>query len=82
VYKEGFARFCNVKYSSDEQAMDNPFIHLTNVAIQKNNEEYNVKHGGKWSIDNLCLYLEATRGRVGYFYCYFLLNEYSYNSVS
>jgi len=62
VYREGFARFCNVKYSSDADAMDNPFVHLTNVAVQKNNEDYNSNHGGKWSVDNLCLYVEATRG--------------------
>lgn len=30
--------------------MDNPFIHLTNVAIQKHNQDYNNKHGGKWHI--------------------------------
>ncbi|DAZ94517.1 TPA: hypothetical protein N0F65_011870 [Lagenidium giganteum] len=63
VYREGFARFCNVKYSSDVDDMDNPFVHLTNVAVQKNNEDYNSKHGGKWSIKNLCMYVEATRGR-------------------
>lgn len=45
----GFARFCNVKYSSDIGEMDNPFIHLTNVAIQKHNEDYNSTHGGKVS---------------------------------
>lgn len=63
VYREGFARFCNVKYSSDVDDMANPFMHLTNVAVQKNNEDYNSKHGGKWSIANLCLWVEATRGR-------------------
>ncbi|GAB9463681.1 hypothetical protein Gpo141_00001130 [Globisporangium polare] len=63
VYKEGFARFCNVKYSADVDDMDNPFMHLTNVAVQKNNEDYNSNHGGKWSITNLCLWVEATRGR-------------------
>ncbi|GLE00255.1 hypothetical protein PINS_up008982 [Pythium insidiosum] len=63
VYREGFARFCNVKYSSDVDAIDNPFVHLTNVAVQKNNEEYNNKHGGKWNIKNLLLFVEATRGR-------------------
>lgn len=63
VYREGFARFCNVKYSADADAMDNPFVHLTNVAVQKNNEDYNSNHGGKWTVDNLCLYVEATRGR-------------------
>lgn len=63
VYREGFARFCNVKYSADVDDMDNPFVHLTNVAVQKNNEDYNSSHGGKWSIGNLCLYVESTRGR-------------------
>ncbi|KAG7399111.1 putative tubulin polyglutamylase ttll1 [Phytophthora boehmeriae] len=63
VHREGFARFCNVKYSAAPDDMDNPFMHLTNVAVQKNNEDYNSNHGGKWSVANLCLYVEATRGR-------------------
>ncbi|KDO20703.1 hypothetical protein SPRG_13914 [Saprolegnia parasitica CBS 223.65] len=63
VYSEGFARFCNVKYSTDLDDIDNPFMHLTNVAVQKHNEDYNSKHGGKWNIYNLRLYVEATRGR-------------------
>lgn len=37
--------------------------HLTNVAIQKNAEEYNQEHGSKWNIDNLRFYLEQTRGK-------------------
>jgi hypothetical protein len=37
-YCHGFARFCNVKYSTDTGELDNPFIHLTNVAVQKHNE--------------------------------------------
>lgn len=49
-YVHGFARFCNVKYTTDMDDIDNPYIHLTNVAIQKHNEEYNAKHGGKWHI--------------------------------
>ncbi len=64
MYQEGFARFCNVKYSSDVEEMDNPYIHLTNIAIQKNNEDYNSVHGGKWNIRNLRLYVEGTRGQV------------------
>ena len=31
----GFARFCNEKYTTDVTEIDNQFIHLTNVAIQK-----------------------------------------------
>ncbi|CAE7773488.1 Ttll1, partial [Symbiodinium microadriaticum] len=36
-YAHGFARFCNSKYNNDVEDIDNPFIHLTNVAIQKKN---------------------------------------------
>jgi len=61
-YVHGFARFCNVKYSHDVSDIDNPFVHLTNVAIQKHNEDYNSKHGGKWHISDLRLYIESTYG--------------------
>jgi tubulin polyglutamylase TTLL1 len=59
---DGFARFCNVKYSSSIDEIDNPFIHLTNVSIQKSSEDYDERHGGKWGVNNLRLYLEQTRG--------------------
>ena len=62
MFKEGFARFCNAKYSSDLSDIDNQFIHLTNVSIQKHGEDYNEKHGNKWSTENLKLYLQGTRG--------------------
>lgn len=61
-YVHGFARFCNAKYNTDTGDIDNPFIHLTNVAIQKHNDDYNSKHGGKWHVQNLRLYIEATYG--------------------
>ncbi|KAJ3007981.1 putative tubulin polyglutamylase ttll1 [Thoreauomyces humboldtii] len=38
-------------------------MHLTNVSIQKYGEDYNESNGGKWSIRNLLLYLQSTRGR-------------------
>lgn len=85
LYREGFARFCNVKYkfSLKDKDLENSFMHLTNVAIQvwhrlsllgshtrdtlfahfqKHNEDYNDVHGGKWSLRNLRLFLEGTRG--------------------
>jgi tubulin polyglutamylase TTLL1 len=58
LYSLGFARFCNEKYTPDIAELDNMFIHLTNVAVQKNSEDYNEKHGSKWSIANLRFYLE------------------------
>lgn len=62
LYKGGFCRFCVEQYNTDVAEFDNVFIHLTNVAIQKNAEDYNDKHGGKWDINDLMLYIESTRG--------------------
>ena len=62
IHKQGFARFCTSEYSSDVQDMDNAYMHLTNVAIQKHGEDYNANHGGKWSMANLMLYIESTKG--------------------
>ena len=62
MFRRGFARFCNAKYTTDVADLDNQFVHLTNVAIQKHNEDYNEKHGGKWSLDNLKLFLCSQYG--------------------
>ena len=56
----GFCRFCNLRYKSGD--LENEFVHLTNVAIQKKGGDYNENHGNKWGMDNLRIYLEATRG--------------------
>ena len=61
VSRLGFARFCAAKYVSSQSArgdLDDHCAHLTNVAVQKKNAEYNEKHGGKWSLTNLRLFLE------------------------
>ena len=63
LYDQGFCRFCNEEYNCDVEDLDNMFVHLTNVAIQKESAEYNEQHGGKWSIDLMRMYLEATRGQ-------------------
>ena len=44
--------------------MDNPFVHLTNVAIQKRGDDYNESHGNKWPIHLLRLYIAGTRSEV------------------
>jgi len=62
LYQNGFCRFCHEQYTTDIAEFDNVFIHLTNIAIQKHAEEYNAKHGGKWSIDDLRLYVQGTQG--------------------
>ncbi|KAJ3411751.1 putative tubulin polyglutamylase ttll1 [Chytridiales sp. JEL 0842] len=63
-HAQGFSRFCAVKYTSDVSNLDNNFMHLTNVSIQKFGEDYNENNGGKWSLKNLLLYLQATRGKA------------------
>ena len=60
--KLGFARFCNVKYTNEICELDNQFMHLTNVAIQKHGDEYNEQHGNKWPLSCLRLYLESNFG--------------------
>ena len=34
-YRLGFCRFCTVKYNANVNELDNMFVHLTNVSIQK-----------------------------------------------
>ncbi|XP_050410433.1 polyglutamylase complex subunit TTLL1 [Patella vulgata] len=63
MYKLGFCRFCTVKYNANVNELDNMFVHLTNVSIQKQGEDYNSIHGGKWTVQNLRLFLEGTRGK-------------------
>jgi len=43
--------------------MDNLFMHLTNVAIQKNSEKYTNTHGGKWNLATLRFYIESMYGQ-------------------
>lgn len=63
MFRNGFCRFCTMKYDSSVTELDNMYVHLTNVSVQKHGEDYNSQHGGKLGIQNLKLYLEGTRGR-------------------
>jgi tubulin polyglutamylase TTLL1 len=62
LHQQGFARFCASKYSMATLDDDDLGSHLTNVALQKGEEEYNELHGGKWTVANLWLYLQGTFG--------------------
>lgn len=57
MYRSGFARFSHTRFSMDD--ISNQEVHLTNVAIQKNSENYDDKRGGKWDLHDLKLYLLA-----------------------
>ena len=51
LFQLGFCRFCNEKFSIDEADINNIYMHLTNVAIQKKYEKYSASHGGKWNLN-------------------------------
>lgn len=63
MFQNGFCRFCTMKYDTNVTELDNMYVHLTNVSVQKHGADYNSEHGGKLGIHNLKLYLEGTRGR-------------------
>lgn len=63
MFRNGFCRFCTMKYDTSVTELDNMYVHLTNVSVQKHGGDYNSLHGGKLGINNLKLYLEGTRGR-------------------
>ena len=60
LYRSGFARFSNTRYSLD--SISNTFVHLTNVAIQKTAPDYDPEKGCKWSLQELRMYLTAKHG--------------------
>ena len=62
LYQQGFCRFCNEKFSVDVSDINNIYMHLTNVAIQKKYEKYQKSNGGKFSLQNLHFYLENVYG--------------------
>ena len=58
----GFCRFSSSRYTLDKANLKNLYMHLTNVAIQKNNEKYDENTGMKWPISKLKQYLLSKYG--------------------
>ena len=56
-------------------------IHATNVHLQKNSEGYNEKHGGKWSLQNLKLYMQQTQGKAETDKCFEDINNMVFISL-
>lgn len=57
LYRTGFARFTHARYNNNISDMNNQFIHLTNVAVQKTCNTYDNVTGGKWHLRNMKLFL-------------------------
>ncbi|KAF7259679.1 hypothetical protein EG68_03405 [Paragonimus skrjabini miyazakii] len=60
VYRDGFARFSNTRFSLD--SIDDQYIHLTNIAVQKTAPDYDAEKGCKWSVCKLRRFLQAQYG--------------------
>jgi len=63
MYREGFARFSSTRFTMVKGDLDNAYVHLTNVAIQKKGDDYDAESGGKWDVRSLKLYLMDRFGR-------------------
>jgi tubulin polyglutamylase TTLL9 len=61
IYREGFARFSGGQFSLE--SLQDIYVHLTNIAIQRTSEDYNPEKGSKWSLRSLREYLTARHGR-------------------
>ncbi|XP_069507107.1 probable tubulin polyglutamylase TTLL9 isoform X2 [Ambystoma mexicanum] len=60
LYRDGFARFSNTRFTLS--SIDDHYIHLTNVAVQKTAPDYDPEKGCKWMIQQLRHYLTAKHG--------------------
>uniref|UniRef100_A0A383W9P9 Tubulin--tyrosine ligase-like protein 9 n=1 Tax=Tetradesmus obliquus TaxID=3088 RepID=A0A383W9P9_TETOB len=62
LYRSGFARFTNSRFSMKKEDISNTYIHLTNVAIQKHAPNFDRGKGMKWPIRSLRTYLNTRHG--------------------
>ncbi|XP_052816470.1 probable tubulin polyglutamylase TTLL9 isoform X3 [Mya arenaria] len=60
LYRSGFARFSNSRFSLD--SIEDAYVHLTNVAVQKTAPDYDPDKGCKWATQQLRSYLTAKHG--------------------
>jgi tubulin polyglutamylase TTLL9 len=63
LYRTGFARFTHHRYSTNVEDIQNNYVHLTNVAIQKTSENYDERLGGKWDLRGMKLFLMSKYGQ-------------------
>ncbi|XP_069382159.1 probable tubulin polyglutamylase TTLL9 isoform X2 [Paralichthys olivaceus] len=61
LYRDGFARFSSTRFSL--RSIDDKYMHLTNVAVQKTAPDYDPEKGCKWQLQQLRRYLTAKHGR-------------------
>mmetsp|Transcript_32475 Transcript_32475/g.52602 ORF Transcript_32475/g.52602 Transcript_32475/m.52602 type:complete len:444 (+) Transcript_32475:184-1515(+) len=62
LYRTGFARFSNTRFSLDPKDLSVTYVHLTNVAIQKYSPAYTKDKGCKWWLHSLKMYMISKHG--------------------
>uniref|UniRef100_A0A673UJH0 Tubulin--tyrosine ligase-like protein 9 n=1 Tax=Suricata suricatta TaxID=37032 RepID=A0A673UJH0_SURSU len=60
LYRDGFARFSNTRFTLS--SIDDQYVHLTNVAVQKTSPDYHPKKGCKWMLQRFRQYLVSKHG--------------------
>ncbi|XP_027477305.1 probable tubulin polyglutamylase TTLL9 isoform X3 [Zalophus californianus] len=60
LYRDGFARFSNTRFTLS--SIDDQYVHLTNVAVQKTSPDYHAKKGCKWMLQRFRQYLASKHG--------------------
>ncbi|ETV97174.1 hypothetical protein, variant 2 [Aphanomyces invadans] len=62
MYRAGFGRFSNARYSQAKADMDNLYMHLTNASVQKTAHDYDKSMGSKWPLDSIKQFLVSKHG--------------------
>ncbi|XP_023416005.1 probable tubulin polyglutamylase TTLL9 isoform X3 [Cavia porcellus] len=57
LYRDGFARFSNTRFTLS--SIDDQYVHLTNVAVQKTSPDYHPNKGCKWMLQRFRQYLAS-----------------------
>ncbi|XP_037667218.1 probable tubulin polyglutamylase TTLL9 isoform X2 [Choloepus didactylus] len=60
LYRDGFARFSNTRFTLN--SIDDQYVHLTNVAVQKTSPDYHPEKGCKWMLQRFRQYLASKHG--------------------
>mmetsp|Transcript_53274 Transcript_53274/g.126801 ORF Transcript_53274/g.126801 Transcript_53274/m.126801 type:complete len:433 (+) Transcript_53274:86-1384(+) len=62
MYRSGFARFSNHRFTMQRGDISNAYVHLTNVAIQKTAPSYDKETGCKWDLRAMKLFMVSKHG--------------------
>ena len=75
MYRSGFARFSHTRYAMDTAELNNMQMHLTNVAVQKHNENYDDVQGGKWNLQKMKTYFVSKYGEAAVNECFLAMTN-------